>query len=153
MGDVIECRANHLAARMIWTKVFGRTFILVGWWFGMLWNGWSSICSKHPFRQVVFILIYSFLQNHPGGKRLPVGPSPNQQRRPLPILFCLYPSSMGRRLLSTSVFAKLYSAKTGVDRSLPDEMFKKKFNWWRYCLALWDEFSTISLYLTKLYVT
>ena len=85
-------------------------------------------CSKHPFRQVVFILIYPFLQNHPGGKRLPVGPSPNQQRRPLPILFCLYPSSMGRRLLSTSVFAKLYSAKTGVDRSLPDEMFKKKFN-------------------------
>ena len=29
-GDVLECRTNHLAAKMIWTKVFGRTSILVG---------------------------------------------------------------------------------------------------------------------------
>ena len=26
----------------------------------------------------------------------------------------------------------------------------RKFNWWRYCLAVWDKFSTISLYLMKL---
>ena len=35
-GGILECRTNHLTARMILTKVFGRTSILVGWWFGMV---------------------------------------------------------------------------------------------------------------------
>ena len=48
LGDVLECRTNQLAARMFWTKVFVRTCILVGWWFGVVWTGWSSIFSKHP---------------------------------------------------------------------------------------------------------
>ena len=43
LGDVLECRSNHLAARIIWPKVFGRTSILLGWWFGMVWTRWSSI--------------------------------------------------------------------------------------------------------------
>ena len=29
----------------------------------------------------------------------------------------------------------------------------RTLNWWRYCFALFDEISTSSLYLTKLYVT
>ena len=36
-------RTNQLKARMIWTKVFGRTSILVGQWSGMMWTVWSSI--------------------------------------------------------------------------------------------------------------
>ena len=48
LGDVLECRTNQLAARMFWTKVFVTTCILVGWWFGVVWTGWSSIFSKHP---------------------------------------------------------------------------------------------------------
>ena len=39
---------------MIWTKVFGRTSILVGWWLGMVWTRWSTVFSKHPFRPVAF---------------------------------------------------------------------------------------------------
>ena len=35
-GDVLECRTNHLAARMYGTKVFGRTSIFVGLWFGIV---------------------------------------------------------------------------------------------------------------------
>ena len=34
LGDVLECGTSHLAARMIWTNVFGWTPILVGWWYG-----------------------------------------------------------------------------------------------------------------------
>ena len=34
LRDVLECRTNHLEARMIRRKVFGRTSILGGWWFG-----------------------------------------------------------------------------------------------------------------------
>ena len=33
MGDVLKCCTNHL----------GRTSILEGWWFGVVWTGWSSI--------------------------------------------------------------------------------------------------------------
>ena len=57
-GDVLvlECRWT---IHMIWANVFWRTSIVVGWWFDMVWNQWSSIFSKHPFRQVAFILQYS----------------------------------------------------------------------------------------------
>ena len=48
----------HLAARMIWRKVFGRTSILIGWWFGMMWRGMiihflQSIHSIHPLLQII----------------------------------------------------------------------------------------------------
>ena len=43
LGDVLERHNNHLAARMICTKVFGRTSILTGWWFGMVWTRWSNL--------------------------------------------------------------------------------------------------------------
>ena len=38
LGDVreLECRTNHLAAKMIRTIVLGRTSILAGWWFGIV---------------------------------------------------------------------------------------------------------------------
>ena len=55
----------HLVARIIWTKVFGRTSISVGWWFGVVWTGWSSIFSKHSFRQaalIEFILLLHFFK-------------------------------------------------------------------------------------------
>ena len=64
LRDVLECRIIQVAARMFWTKVFWTTSILVGWWFGMVRNGRSSIFSKHPFHQVAFALysIHPFLQ-------------------------------------------------------------------------------------------
>ena len=36
VGHVLECRTSHLAARMIWRKVFGNASILGGWWFGVV---------------------------------------------------------------------------------------------------------------------
>ena len=55
---------NHLAARMIGTKVFGRTFNLVGWWFSMVWTGWSSIFPKYPFHQVAVFLFILFFKSY-----------------------------------------------------------------------------------------
>ena len=85
LGDILECRTNHLAARMIWTKVFGRKSIWVGWWFGMVWTWWSSIIPKCPF-------FYSSISwNHPGtkcvvGHGIELTSSPKKRRRPLPSL-------------------------------------------------------------------
>ena len=45
LGDVLECRTSHLAARMIWRKVFGRIH-----------------SAKRPFFNS------SFFSNHPGAK-------------------------------------------------------------------------------------
>ena len=39
LGDVLECRTNHLAAGMISTKAFGRTSILLRWSYGMVRTG------------------------------------------------------------------------------------------------------------------
>ena len=41
LGVVLEWCTNQLAARMIWRKRFVRTSILEGWWFCMVWTGWS----------------------------------------------------------------------------------------------------------------
>ena len=60
LGDVLECRISHLAARMIWWKVFERTSILGGWWFGVVWTTWSSIFLKHPLCQVPVLLSILF---------------------------------------------------------------------------------------------
>ena len=63
LGDVIECRTSHLAAMMIWTKVFERSFISGWWWNGVVWIRWSIIHSaKRP------IFYSSFSSNHPGDK-------------------------------------------------------------------------------------
>ena len=45
----IECCTIDLAARIIWKNVFGRTSILGGLWFGVVWTGWSSIFSNLIF--------------------------------------------------------------------------------------------------------
>ena len=63
LGDIPECRANHLAAWIIWKQVFGRTSILVGLWFGLVWNGGSSTFSKHTFHKVAFILLILFFKS------------------------------------------------------------------------------------------
>ena len=63
---VLECRTNHLVARMIWRTVFGRTSILVGWWFhwfGAVWTRLSSFFSKNPIRQVAVILFILFIKS------------------------------------------------------------------------------------------
>ena len=39
LGDILQCQTNHLGARMIFKKVFGRTSILEGWWLGMVGTG------------------------------------------------------------------------------------------------------------------
>ena len=44
---------------MLW-RIFERASILVGCWFGMVWTGWSSIFSKHPFHSYS---IHPFLKN------------------------------------------------------------------------------------------
>ena len=66
LGDVLVCRTNYLAARMILTKVFGRTSILGGWWFcyGVYRMNIhffkASIFSKHPFFQSIHLLYSTF---------------------------------------------------------------------------------------------
>ena len=57
----VTCRTSNLAARMVWRTVFGRKSILGGWWFGVVWTGWSYIFPKHPIRQVSVLLT----SNHP----------------------------------------------------------------------------------------
>ena len=52
---------THLAARIIsqiWIKYFERISILGGWWFGLVWTGWSSMppslrSSINPFHQLI----------------------------------------------------------------------------------------------------
>ena len=63
LRDILECHISHLAARTIWRKVFKRTSILRGFWFGVVWTGWSSIFPKHPFRQVFNLLFTLFYKS------------------------------------------------------------------------------------------
>ena len=59
LGDVFECRTNHLAARMIWENVFWRTTTLGGWGlYTVVWTGWSFIFSKYPFRQILQVILF-----------------------------------------------------------------------------------------------
>ena len=67
LGDVLECRTSHLAARMIGRQVVGRISIWGGWGFDVVWTRWSSIFLKHPFCQAS-ALRSSFSSNHPGAK-------------------------------------------------------------------------------------
>ena len=59
---VLEYRTSHLAARMIWRTVFGKTSILGGWRFGFMWTRWLSIFLKNPFCQASIILFILFIQ-------------------------------------------------------------------------------------------
>ena len=66
LGDVIECRTIHLAARIIGRKVFERTFIFDGLvWYGVNWMVIhfyktsiqpSVRPSIHPFLQIILVL-------------------------------------------------------------------------------------------------
>ena len=92
-----EWRFRHLAARMIWRKVFGRASVLGG---GLVW------CepSDHPFFRSIHsakctFFYSSFSSNHPGAKSLVWQgiewiPSPAISSDDLCLLFYLYPSSM-----------------------------------------------------------
>ena len=69
-------------------KILGRTSILVGWWFGMVWTRWSFIFSQHPFHQLAFILFILFFKIFLFRKflirqEIESMSSPKQQRRPL----------------------------------------------------------------------
>ena len=45
---------------MIWRKLFWENMVLGGWWFGVVWTGWSSIFPKHPFRQEAVFNLFLF---------------------------------------------------------------------------------------------
>ena len=58
-GCVLE---SHLAARMIWRKVFGRTSILGGWWFGVVLTRRSLNYSEASITPSVHFSIRPILQ-------------------------------------------------------------------------------------------
>ena len=97
--DVLGCRTDLLAARMIWRKVFVKTSGLGALW--LVWCvNWKIIhFLKHPFRQVsIFLFIHPFLQiirmqNSYRGKELHKFRPPNSSYD-LCLLFCINPSSM-----------------------------------------------------------
>ena len=86
----------HLSPRLIWRKVVGR--ILGGWWFGMVWGGWSSISFKASIPPSSYFLFILFFKSS-WCKIASVARNKNQFCLPsssddLCLLFCLYPSSM-----------------------------------------------------------
>ena len=88
LGDVFECRTSQLKARMIWRTVFGRTSILGGWWFGVVWTGRSfSFIIIHSAKCSFFYSSIS-ANHHVAKSVLRQGTksilSPKEQRRPLP---------------------------------------------------------------------
>ena len=91
----------HLSPRLIWRKVVGR--ILGGWWFGVVWGGWSSISFKASIPPSSYFLFILFFKSS-WCKIASVARNKNQFCLPsssddLCLLFCLYPSSMGKRKL------------------------------------------------------
>ena len=66
LGDVLECPTNQLPARMIWTKVFGRTSILVGWLFGIWCEPYDHKFSQsiHLAKKPCYSIHPSFFPNH-----------------------------------------------------------------------------------------
>ena len=99
-GDELECCTRDLAARMIWTNVFGRTSI-----FGRV----AVKCDVnrmiiHFSKSSLLFFYSSFSSNHPGAQSLI--PSPNQQRRPLPLL--LWDSSAVLPVSRPSLSVSLY---------------------------------------------
>ena len=77
---------------MICWKVFGKSSILRGWWFGKVRSRWSSFFLKHPFCPVS--VLYSFFSsNHPGAKsvvRHGIEGVTFQSSDDLCLLFCLF---------------------------------------------------------------
>ena len=97
-GRILECRNSHLAARMIWRKVFGRTihFGRVVVWLGV--NQAIIHVSGASILPCVCSSINPFLTYHPGAKSLVRHGiewivSHQKQRRPLPYLFLLLVST------------------------------------------------------------
>ena len=71
----------------------------------MVWTQWSSIFSKHQFRQVAFILFIIFfkiilVENIKNGKEFNQFPPPNSCDD-IWLFFCLYPSSMSKLMQNT----------------------------------------------------
>ena len=88
---------GHLAAWVIWRKLAGKTSILGGWWFRVVWTRWSSIVhffwSIYSAKRPSFYS--SFFPHHPGAKSavqhgIERIPSTKQQRRPLLSLLSVY---------------------------------------------------------------
>ena len=78
---------NHLAARIIWRKVFGRTFILGGWWFWCGVNRMIIHFSKDPFQKVpLAVILVIFFFNSSWYK---IASVVKQQQRPLASLLYL----------------------------------------------------------------
>ena len=102
---ILECRTNHLTAMIIWTKVFRRTSLMVGCWFGMVWTGLSSIFPKHPFHQVAASLFILFFKSSwwkiASAARNWIHSVPPNSSDNLYLLFCIYPSSMSN-IIETS---------------------------------------------------
>ena len=86
-GTHLNAKLVVLAARMIWTKVDGRTSILEGWWFG------SSIFRAsipQSIAVILFILLFkSSWCKIASAARNWINLSPRQQGRPLPSLLSL----------------------------------------------------------------
>ena len=59
-GNVLECWTSHLAARMIWTQIFGRTSILVGWWFGriLMYSASAEWAGEKPLYMQILLIAY-----------------------------------------------------------------------------------------------
>ena len=71
----------------------------------MVWTQWSSILSKHLFRQVAFILFILFFKiilvtNIKNGKEFNQFPPPNSSDD-ICLFFRLYPSSMSKLMQNT----------------------------------------------------
>ena len=97
---ILICRTNHLAARMIWRKkVVGKTTILVGWLFGMVGTGWSSLFQSihsakyHSLAFILLILFYKIIlvENIWCGREFNQFCRPNSSDD-VCLLFCCYPS-------------------------------------------------------------
>ena len=97
---ILICRTNHLAARMIWRKkVVGKTTILVGWLFGMVGTGWSSLFQSihsakyHSLAFILLILFYKIIlvENIWCGREFNQFCRPNSSDD-VCLLFCRYPS-------------------------------------------------------------
>ena len=79
--------------KSFWENIlFGRVVV----WY-IVWTGWSSIFSKHPFSQLSLYSIHPCLQSSLGGKYLALQLNqfhPPNSSDDLCLIFCLYPSSM-----------------------------------------------------------
>ena len=93
LRDGLKCRTSHLASRMIWRTVFGRTSILVGGGLAYGMNRRSSIFSRHPLRQADVILLIFFFKSSWYKISCSKDFRPPISSNDLCLLFWIYPSS------------------------------------------------------------